>query len=31
MTRDDQDADRLWVALGNPMRVRLLDLGRGPL
>jgi DNA-binding transcriptional ArsR family regulator len=26
MTRDDQDADRLWAALGDPMRLRLLDL-----
>jgi ArsR family transcriptional regulator, cadmium/lead-responsive transcriptional repressor len=26
MTRDDQDADHLWAALGDPMRLRLLDL-----
>ena len=26
MTRDDTDADRLWAALGDPMRLRLLDL-----
>jgi DNA-binding transcriptional ArsR family regulator len=26
MTIDGQDADRLWGALGDPMRLRLLDL-----
>jgi ArsR family transcriptional regulator, cadmium/lead-responsive transcriptional repressor len=26
MTRHGEDADRLWVALGDPMRLRLLDL-----
>ena len=26
MMRDDADADRLWAALGDPMRLRLLDL-----
>jgi DNA-binding transcriptional ArsR family regulator len=26
MTRDGEDADRLWTALGDPMRLRLLDL-----
>jgi DNA-binding transcriptional ArsR family regulator len=26
MTREDQDTDRLWAALGDPMRLRLLDL-----
>lgn len=26
MTSDDQDADRLWAALGDPTRLRLLDL-----
>jgi DNA-binding transcriptional ArsR family regulator len=26
MTRDGEDADRLWAALGDPMRLRLLDL-----
>ena len=26
MTSDGQDADRLWAALGDPMRLRLLDL-----
>jgi DNA-binding transcriptional ArsR family regulator len=26
MTADRQDADRLWAALGDPMRLRLLDL-----
>jgi DNA-binding transcriptional ArsR family regulator len=26
MTRDGVDADRLWAALGDPMRLRLLDL-----
>jgi DNA-binding transcriptional ArsR family regulator len=26
MTRDGGDADRLWAALGDPMRLRLLDL-----
>jgi DNA-binding transcriptional ArsR family regulator len=25
-TRSDEDADRLWAALGDPMRIRLLDL-----
>ena len=26
MTREDEDADRLWAALGDPMRLRLLNL-----
>jgi DNA-binding transcriptional ArsR family regulator len=26
MRRDGEDADRLWAALGDPMRLRLLDL-----
>ncbi len=26
MTPDGEDADRLWAALGDPMRLRLLDL-----
>jgi DNA-binding transcriptional ArsR family regulator len=26
MTQHGQDADRLWAALGDPMRLRLLDL-----
>ena len=26
MTEDGEDADRLWAALGDPMRLRLLDL-----
>jgi len=26
MTRDGEDADRLWAALGDPMRLRLVDL-----
>lgn len=26
MTRAGEDADRLWAALGDPMRLRLLDL-----
>ena len=26
MTWDGADADRLWAALGDPMRLRLLDL-----
>jgi DNA-binding transcriptional ArsR family regulator len=26
MTSDDQDADGLWAALGDPTRLRLLDL-----
>jgi DNA-binding transcriptional ArsR family regulator len=26
MTREGEDADRLWAALGDPMRLRLLDL-----
>jgi DNA-binding transcriptional ArsR family regulator len=26
MTRRCDDADRLWTALGDPMRIRLLDL-----
>jgi DNA-binding transcriptional ArsR family regulator len=26
MTQDGQDADRLWAALGDPTRLRLLDL-----
>jgi DNA-binding transcriptional ArsR family regulator len=26
MAQDGQDADRLWAALGDPMRLRLLDL-----
>jgi DNA-binding transcriptional ArsR family regulator len=26
MTRQGEDADRLWAALGDPMRLRLLDL-----
>ena len=26
MTQDGEDADRLWAALGDPMRLRLLDL-----
>jgi DNA-binding transcriptional ArsR family regulator len=26
MTRDGEDAERLWAALGDPMRLRLLDL-----
>ncbi len=26
MTEDGNDADRLWAALGDPMRLRLLDL-----
>ena len=26
VSRDAQDADRLWAALGDPMRLRLLDL-----
>ncbi|MGN6170853.1 MAG: ArsR/SmtB family transcription factor [Solirubrobacteraceae bacterium] len=26
MTRDGEDADRLWAALGDPMRLRVLDL-----
>jgi len=26
MTGDEDDADRLWAALGDPMRLRLLDL-----
>jgi DNA-binding transcriptional ArsR family regulator len=26
MTQDGKDADRLWAALGDPMRLRLLDL-----
>lgn len=26
MTGDDEDADRLWAALGDPMRLRVLDL-----
>jgi DNA-binding transcriptional ArsR family regulator len=26
MTRSSDEADRLWAALGDPMRVRLLDL-----
>jgi ArsR family transcriptional regulator, cadmium/lead-responsive transcriptional repressor len=26
MTEEGEDADRLWAALGDPMRLRLLDL-----
>lgn len=26
MTHDGEDADRLWAALGDPMRLRMLDL-----
>jgi ArsR family transcriptional regulator, cadmium/lead-responsive transcriptional repressor len=26
MTQDGEDADRLWAALGDPTRLRLLDL-----
>ncbi len=26
MTQESEDADRLWAALGDPMRLRLLDL-----
>ena len=26
MSDDDADADRLWAALGDPMRLRVLDL-----
>jgi DNA-binding transcriptional ArsR family regulator len=26
MTHDDQDADRLWAALADPTRLRMLDL-----
>lgn len=26
MTRHPDEADRLWAALGDPMRIRLLDL-----
>ena len=26
MTRHSDEADRLWAALGDPMRIRLLDL-----
>jgi DNA-binding transcriptional ArsR family regulator len=26
MTKRSQEADRLWAALGDPMRIRLLDL-----
>jgi DNA-binding transcriptional ArsR family regulator len=26
MTPEGEDADRLWAALGDPMRLRLLDL-----
>jgi len=26
MTQDGEDADRLWAALGDPMRLRLLDM-----
>jgi ArsR family transcriptional regulator, cadmium/lead-responsive transcriptional repressor len=26
MTQEGEDADRLWTALGDPMRLRLLDL-----
>ena len=26
MTQDGRDTDRLWAALGDPMRLRLLDL-----
>ena len=26
MTQDGDDADRVWAALGDPMRLRLLDL-----
>ena len=26
MTQDGEEADRLWAALGDPMRLRLLDL-----
>jgi DNA-binding transcriptional ArsR family regulator len=26
MTEDGEDADRVWAALGDPMRLRLLDL-----
>jgi len=26
MTQDDEDADRLWAALGDPTRLRLIDL-----
>ena len=26
MTEDGEDADRMWAALGDPMRLRLLDL-----
>jgi ArsR family transcriptional regulator, cadmium/lead-responsive transcriptional repressor len=26
MTQEGDDADRLWAALGDPMRLRLLDL-----
>lgn len=26
MTHDGEDADRLWAALGDPMRLRVLDL-----
>ena len=26
MTQDGEDGDRLWAALGDPMRLRLLDL-----
>jgi len=26
MTPDGEDGDRLWTALGDPMRLRLLDL-----
>ncbi len=26
MTQDGEDADRLWAALGDPMRLRVLDL-----
>ena len=26
MTQDGEDADRLWAALGDPIRLRLLDL-----
>ena len=26
MTPEDDDADRIWAALGDPMRLRLVDL-----
>ena len=26
MTKDDEDGDRIWAALGDPTRLRVLDL-----